>query len=115
MLDAVRDRNAVVLQVLTAGQLEHLWTATGPTLEALRIRDEQGRGVSPETHVWVALAFELFNGTGGLTVSRLLETLEGPKAVIALTLLIRVAMGEPGIQSILESGGEDPDSGATTH
>lgn len=64
MLNAIKDRNAVVIEVLKAGKLEHLWTTSGPTLEAMRIRDEAGQGVAAETHAWVCLGFDLFNGSG---------------------------------------------------
>lgn len=112
MLGAIKDRNAVILEVLAAGHVSHLWTSEGPTPEALRIRDS-GEGVSPAIHTWVLLAFALFNGTGGLTVTRLFDTLERSPLLIALSLLMRVAMGTPGIESLLESGGEDPDGGAS--
>lgn len=112
MLQAIKDRNAVILEVLAAGHLSHLWTPEGPTPEAIRIRESAGEGVDPSVHTWVLLAFALFNGTGDLTVSRLMETLDGPSLLIALSLLMRVALGTPGVESILESGGEDPEGGA---
>lgn len=115
MLGAIKDRNAVILEVLAAGHVSHLWTLEGPTPEAVRIRDSAGEGVEPSVHTWVLLAFELFNGTGGLTVSRLMETLEAPPLLIALSLLMRIAVGTPGLESILESGGEDPEGGASVN
>lgn len=115
MLDAIRDRNAVIVEVLAAGHVSHLWTLDGPTAEALRVRESGCEGVAPAVHTWVLLAFELFNGTGGLTVSRLFDTLERPQLLIALSLLMRVAMGTSGVESILESGGEDPEGGASVN
>jgi|GEM_PF-2933609 len=115
MLQAIKDRNAVIIEVLAAGHVSRLWTPEGPTPEALRIRDSGGEGVEPSVHTWVLLAFELFNGTGALTVSRLMDTLEGPPLLIALSLLMRVAMGTPGVESILQSGGEDPEGGASVN
>ena len=113
MLGAIKDRNAVILEVLAAGHVSHLWALEGPTPEAIRIRESAGEGVEPSVHTWVLLAFALFNGTGSLTVARMFDTLTPHQLAIALSLLIRVAMGTPGLESILESGGEDPESGST--
>lgn len=113
MLSPIKERNAVVIEVLKAGKLEHLWTTTGPTLEAVRVRDEAGQGVTPEVHVWVCLAFELFNGTGGLTISRMFDVLTSPDLVSAFSFCCRAAMGTHGLESILDSGGSDPEGGAT--
>lgn len=115
MLAAIKDRNAVILEVLAAGHVSHLWALEGPTAEAVRIRDTKGEGVTPEVHTWVLLAFELFNGTGELTISRMFDTLHETQLLIALSLLMRVSMGTPGLESILESGGEEPDGGSTVN
>ena len=112
MLEAIKDRNAVIRELLAAGKVSHLWTGEGPSPEALRIRDSSGEGVSPGVHTWVLLAFEVFNGTGQLTVSRMFDTLEETDLLIALSLLMRLSMGTPGLESILEGGDEDPDGGA---
>ena len=112
MLEAIKDRNAVIRELLAAGKVSHLWTGEGPSPEALRIRDSSGEGVSPAVHTWVLLAFEAFNGTGQLTVSRMFDTLEETDLLIALSLLMRLSMGTPGLDSILEGGDEDPDGGA---
>lgn len=112
MLTGVRDVNGVVRAVLEAAALQHLWTQTGPTAEALGIRD--GRLlVADDTRTWVLLAFALFNGTGGLTVTHLFETLNESQLPIALSLMLRVAMGPRGLESILDGGGEDPEGGAS--
>ena len=112
MLEAIKDRNAVIRELLGAGKVSHLWTGEGPSPEALRIRDSSGEGVSPGVHTWVLLAFEVFNGTGQLTISRMFDTLEETDLLIALGLLMRLSMGTPGLESILEGGDEDPDGGA---
>lgn len=112
MLEAIKDRNAVIRELLAAGKVSHLWTLEGPTPEALRIRDLGGEGVSHAVHTWVLLAFEVFNGTGQLTVSRMFDTLEETELLIALSLLMRLSMGTPGLEAILEGGDEDPDGGA---
>lgn len=87
MLEAIKDRNAVIPELLAAGKVSHLWTGEGPSPEALRIRDSSGEGVSPGVHTWVLLAFEVFSGTGQLTISRMFDTLEETDLLIALSLL----------------------------
>ena len=74
MLNAVKDRNAIILGVLEVPKLQHLWTATGPTPEALRIRDTGGASVEPAVLTWVQLAFDLFNATGE-TLNRMFDSL----------------------------------------
>ena len=116
MLNAVRDRNAIILGVLEVPKLQPLWTADGPTPEALRIRDTGGARVEPAVLTWVLLAFDLFNATGELTLNRMFDTLERDHLAIAFTLLIRVAYGEHGLNSIIENGGGgEPDGGASVH
>ena len=73
--------------------------------EALRIRDTGGATVEPAVLTWVLLAFDLFNETGELTLNRMFDSLERDHLAIAFTLLIRVAYGEHGLNSIIENGG----------
>ena len=115
MLNAVRDRNAIILGVLEVPKLQHLWTADGPTPEALRIRDTGGVSVEPAVLTWVLLAFDLFNATGELTLNQMFDSLERDHLAIAFTLLIRVAYGEHGLNSIIENGGGEEGGGETVH
>ncbi|MDP3151446.1 MAG: hypothetical protein Q8N23_02170 [Archangium sp.] len=115
MLNAVKDRNAIIIGVLEVPKLQHLWTANGPTPEALRIRDSGGAIVEPAVLTWMLLAFDLFNATGELTLNRMFDSLERDHLAIAFTLLIRVAYGEEGLNSIIENGGGEPSGGAPVH
>lgn len=115
MLNAVKNRNAIIFGVLEVPKLQHLWTAEGPTPQALRIRDTASANVEPAVLTWVLLAFDLFNATGELTLNRMFDTLDRDHLAIAFTLLIRVAFGQDGLSSIIENGGGDPEGGASVH
>lgn len=112
MLEGVRKQNEVIIEVLQAAKLGHLWTKDGPTPVARAIRDGGGEGLEEAKRVWVLLAWELYDGSGKLPVARLMDTLDETQLPIALSMLLRVAMGQPGLESILESGGADPEGGA---
>ncbi|MFT3714039.1 MAG: hypothetical protein QM817_40780 [Archangium sp.] len=103
VLTAVKDRDAVIREVLSAAKLSHLWTSAGPSAEAIRIREAVTN--SDATRTWVLLAFDLFNGTGNLTVNQLFDTLDGRELATCLSLLMRLALGSEGVRSIV--GGSD--------
>lgn len=105
----VRNRNAVILKVLeaTLGEQSAYWTADGPTRAARELRDVES---SDAARVWVRLAWALYDGSGGLTIAELLET-EEQKCIIALTLLMRIPMGNVGLASILAAGSSETDDG----
>jgi hypothetical protein len=113
MLNAVKDRNAIILGVLEVPKLQYLWTSNGPAPEALRIRDSGGASVEPAMLTWVLLAFDLFDATGELTLNRMFDSLQRDHLTIAFTLLIRVACGEEGLNSIIANGGGESDGGAS--
>ncbi len=101
MLNAVRDRNAIILGVLEVPKLQHLWTADGPTPAALRIRDTSGADVDPTTLTWVLLAFDLFNATGALTLNRMFDSLMN-QIEIWFSILSRRLLGRSSFASLKE-------------
>jgi hypothetical protein len=111
MLDSYKDKNAIVVALLQAADLAHLWSSSGPTLEALRLRDDTG--AEEARRAWIRLAFELYDGSSQLTVAQLFATLPGPQLTVALTRLIGVSMGPQAVQMMLEGAGEDVAGGET--
>lgn len=99
VLAAVKNRDAVIREVLSAANLAGLWTAQGPSPEALRIRDDASRA-DAATRTWVLLAFDLYSGTGNLSVNQLFDTLGERELITAISFLMRFAIGREGVQAI---------------
>lgn len=113
MLENLRNKNAVILGLLAHGKCEAFWTVHGPTQEALQRRDDANDASSART--WVRLAFSLYDGSGGLQVAELMERLEQHELVIALSTLVRIGVGDVGVESVLSTSGQDPESGSQVH
>lgn len=102
MLTGVHELNAFLVEVLETGGAGHLWTGAGPTPEARAVRDG-GAAADEATRTWVLLAWALYDGSGGLTVARLFETLSETRLPIALSLLLRAAMRAPRADDAIDS------------
>jgi len=111
MLDSLKDKNAVVVAILQSAELAHLWSSSGPTAEAVRLRDDVG--ADEAKRAWVRLAFELYDGSAQLTVAQLFATMPAPQLTVALTRLLGVSMGPQAVQMMLEAAGEAPEGGQT--
>ena len=65
-------RNQVVIAMLGALGLEHLWTPTGPTEEACKLHKSGGGYLSSGERTLVSLAFDVYDGEAHTAFDRLL-------------------------------------------
>src|SRR5579859_1861357 len=96
-------QNALACRTLLAqAQLERLWTLEGPTYEALKLLDADGRGLSNGERIVLLAAFAFWNGRSGLKLSEILDTLN-PELTEAITsLVVAVKLGPSAVDGWLE-------------
>lgn len=71
-------------------RLDRLWNQNGPTPEAAQRREVGG---SPGERVMVRAAWDLWNGTGGVRLAEMLNTLDSVNFQLLATLLLAVDLG----------------------
>lgn len=67
---------AVIRTLLASVHLERLWTATGPTKEAITLLEAKGGYLSSGERLVLLVAFDVWNGHGNAEVGDLLATLD---------------------------------------
>jgi hypothetical protein len=98
--------------LLAKARLGRLWTADGPTDEALRLLDADGGPLSSGERIMLLAAFAFWNGSGGLRVAEIVETLDLELAQGVCSLVIAVKHGSKHVDSWLSVYGG---SGADVH
>jgi len=68
--------------------LARLWTARGPTPEAVALRDVNGAPLSPRDRAVFLAAWAFWNGSGGITLAELLDRLDvGPAEALCFLVM----------------------------
>jgi hypothetical protein len=62
--------------LLATVRLDRLWTADGPTHEALELLEADGRPLSAAERVMFLAAWGFWNGSGGVTIVEVVERLD---------------------------------------
>lgn len=101
-----RERALACRALLAAVGHSELWTATGPTARAGVIRtnlrandaarrppDLNGYGLSPAEVLFVRVAWDLWDGSGGATIAALIITLDDASRAVLGKLLTALAQG----------------------
>jgi hypothetical protein len=90
---AAKDKLCLALRVLLRPvHMEHLWTATGPTPEALHLRQTGGRPLSGTARLLVLAAFDLWNHDGHADFGELVHRLGIEHFVPLLSLALAVKL-----------------------
>lgn len=85
--------SSAVLVLLHSVQLERLWTAAGPTNEAVELADKRGGPMSHGEALIVLVAFDFWNGHGHARLDELLAVLDPDRIRLVATLMIAAAEG----------------------
>lgn len=102
-------QRAAVCQVL-CGRVgrQSLWTPTGPTPPAEELLQAGGGPLSHGEKVMLFIAWALWNGEGNLTLSEVINTLDGGNLELVGGLLVAMSGGSKAIEGWLqEYGGRD--------
>jgi len=86
-------------------RLASAWTLNGPTLFALNVRDGK-TGVSSGEGLLVRMAFDLWNGEGGVTFSRMIDSLDGVRMRMVAGLLAACATSSAAVDGWLAEHGD---------
>lgn len=88
-----RQRARACRALLATVRLDYLWTPEGPTEEAFRLLEANGGPLSSGERVMVLASFALWNGSGGLTLTEILDVLDPTRAEALCTLVVAVQRG----------------------
>ncbi len=92
-MNAAKDKLCLAIRVLLRPvHMEHLWTATGPTPEAMHLRQTGGRSLSRPARLLVLAAFDLWNQDGHVDFGELVYRLEIEHFVPLLSLTLAVKL-----------------------
>lgn len=86
---------STIRALLARVQLEHLWTAEGPTEAASRLLKDNGGPMSHGETVMLRVAFDLWNGHGKATLDDLVGVLDDGNL---RAVLDAVAVVRPGVR-----------------
>lgn len=93
---------ACIRVLLHSARLEQLWTATGPTDEALALLRDKGGYLSSGERLMLFVAFDFWNGQGNAEFGKLINVLDADKLGLVCSLAIAVAEGEEAVAFWLE-------------
>ena len=94
-------RAVVCLALLDRIGLQRLWTLRGPTEEAQRLLAEDGGALSSGERAMLLVAWALWNGSGKLTLSELIQAMDGEHLAAVGTLLSSLRFGADGVDDWL--------------
>ena len=83
--------------LLGSVKLEPLWTAAGPTDEALKLLEQRGGAMSHGEQLMLLVAFDFWNGKGKAELSELLSVLDGDRMRLVASLMIATAEGSEAV------------------
>lgn len=84
--DAVR----VLLRSL---RLEHVWTDSGPTQQALKLLEDRGGPLSHGEALMVLAALDFWNGHGKAELGELLAVMDGERMKLVASVMIACSQG----------------------
>lgn len=89
---------AALLEASALPRLRGLWTATGPTSEAVELVEAGGGPLSSGEAMMVRAAFDFWNGQGGATLDGLLHVLDPRRAGLVCGLVLAVHEGGEAVE-----------------
>jgi hypothetical protein len=84
-------------------RLERLWTEHGPTVEATELLQADGGPLSSGERVMLLSAWAFWNGSGGVTLTDVLEGLDGAPAEALCFLVMASKYGVDAVDDWLSS------------
>lgn len=91
-----------IRRLLEGARLERLWTATGPTNEAVKSLKDGGYLSSGEK-LMLRIAFDFWNAHGQANFARMLEVLDRDRMRAVCTLAVALCEGPAAIEEWIDA------------
>lgn len=92
-----RQISTAVRVLLRSLRLDHLWTDSGPTDEALKLLEQRGGAMSHGEQLMLLVAFDFWNGKGKAELGELLAVLDGERMRLVASLMIAATEGSAAV------------------
>lgn len=96
-----RQRALACRALLASVRLGRLWTEDGPSDEALGLLDSNGGPLSSGERIMLLSAFAFWNGSGGLTLTEILDSLDAKRAEALASLVVSANRGAGAVDAWL--------------
>lgn len=98
--------------LLSSLRLEHLWTESGPTEQALRLFEDERGAMSHGEALLLLAAFDFWNGHGKVDLGEPLAVLDSDRLKLAASLMIAASEGSRAVDRWIAEHGRAPQRGA---